>query len=136
MTTGQAIALACILVAVDLVVVGAIVATAVGMLRDFARAFPSKPVAPDAVRKHWQGVSIGMMNLGWSFALAADAEHLHLEPGWILRKAGVPTASVPWGAMKRTTKPGWRWWLGVKAGPHELKVPRWCEPMLEAGEKA
>lgn len=136
MTTGQAIALVCMFLAVDLVVVGAVVAWAATTVREFAAAFPARAAGAGAVSRRWQGISIGMMNFGWSFTLTADEECLHFEPVWVLRRAGVARASVPWGAMTRTTKPGWRWWVGVRAGSFELKLPRWCEPMLEAGEGA
>jgi hypothetical protein len=130
MSTGQAIAIVGIFLMVDLVVVGSVIAMVVVSLKEFANAFPATPPKPGAVLRKRQSVSIGILNLGWSVALTADDEGLHFGPPWLLRKMGVPSATVPWDAMRRTTKPGYRWYCGVKAGAFSLKLPRWCEPFV------
>lgn len=91
-----------IFVVMDLIIIGTVFNLAAGSARAIGEKFPAKPVRPDAVRREFQSVSVGMGNWGGSYHLSVDEQHLHMEPAWLMRKLGVRMASVPWADVRRT----------------------------------
>lgn len=126
MPTAAIIALVAILLAMDVFVIGALLAnlraSAWGPLE---HAYPPKPLSPDAVRKSFQSISIGLFNLGWSVHLAADAEHLHFQPAAFLRWFRLGPFSVPWNDIRPVTAPR-RGALSIRIKNTTIHGPAWA----------
>lgn len=134
MSTSGVIVLVVCLVSVDLMVVGALLNLCATQLRQLAAAFPATTPLPDAVRRNFQSFSLGLMNLGFSIHVAADAQFLHLTPVKFLRALGAPAMSIPWDAIKLepTTRPG-RATRKAMVQSTRIAGPAWC--MELAGER-
>lgn len=63
-------------------------------------------VRDDAVRRNFQTIRIGAFNFGGSVHLAADEDHLHILPTWLLRVCGCKPASLPWADLVVTRDRG------------------------------
>lgn len=116
-----------IFVVMDLIIIGAVFSVAAGSARTIAEKFPAKAVRPDAVRREFQSVAIGMGNWGGSYHLAVDEQHLHMEPAWLMRKLRVRTASVPWDQVKRARGTLPRRGRGIATiGGETVRLPVWA----------
>lgn len=98
----------------------------------FAGRHPPAETAPDAVRKSFQSIRVGLMNLGASVHLAVDEKHLHIVPARYLRLFGAQPASVPWERME-VEKSGRRW-VTVRIGADRLMGPAWALSLADPGE--
>jgi hypothetical protein len=108
----------------ELTIVLIIVRSTLVGVSDVLVRFPKQEPLPAAERRRFQGLSFGLVNLGWCFHLAADVEWLHIEPAWLARRLGVRAASVPWSELGPIG--GRLWWRsGVIAGD-SFKFPIWC----------
>lgn len=116
-----------IFVVMDLVIIGAVFSVAAGSARTLAEKFPAKAVRPDAVRREFQSVSVGMGNWGNGYHLIVDEQHLHLEPAWLMRKLRVRMASVPWAEVRRARAPLPRRGRGIATiGGETVRLPVWA----------
>ncbi len=95
---------------------------------------PHPPVEPevDAVRRDFQSFSLGLVNMGWSVHVAADAHHLHLTPIKPMRLLGARSASIPWSAMRPVG--GSRSTVVTLDGRQRLIGPRWCMELITTSE--
>ncbi len=87
------------------------------------------PVRDDAVRKNFQTIAIGVFNFGGCVHIAADEDHLHILPTWVLRVVGCSAASIPWSDLAVTRARGRLWRATCRAG--QLHAPRWCLQLAE-----
>lgn len=117
--------LVCSLVMVDLIVVAALLRSLSYTWNRMARDHPPVEPAPDAVRKNFQSVKLGIYNLGLCVHVAVDDAYLHLLPARALRWGGSRAASVPWEAI---TPVGDRAFnaFAVKIAGQSLTGPRWA----------
>lgn len=117
---------------IDFVVVGAVLHFAVqSVLEPLSRAFPARPKETDAVRRQFQSMSMDAMNFGMCVHMTADAEHLHLEPAWLLRASGAKPSSVPWGAIAVVKKGRLGWKVKIEGGGKgEYGVPGWVGELV------
>ncbi|MEN0021566.1 MAG: hypothetical protein AAF747_11880 [Planctomycetota bacterium] len=125
MTPLQITGLVCVFLAVDAVVVFAVVKY--GVREPFAKLaakYPPTEPAHDAESRRRQGISYGLANLGWSFTISVDAEFVHLEPNKLARLFGGRAVSLPRGALQRRSG-------GVMLTPYridigeEIYLPKW-----------
>lgn len=102
----QTIALIVIPIAlVDTIVIGAVFNYAInGGWKAIERQFPGRPAAPDAIRRNFGSMRIGIANFGNCVHFEADAAYLHLRPTWFLRRLGCGAASIPWDAITSVKK--------------------------------
>ncbi|MGD9691122.1 MAG: hypothetical protein AB7K52_11440 [Phycisphaerales bacterium] len=131
MTTGSVVALVLMFLAVDALVIGAVITMVAQTLGEFAATFPARPKAPDAVRREFQGIGLDLLNLGGSVHISVDEHYLHIDPVWIMRAFRMPPASIPWESIQ-LVKRGRRWWPAkAKVGKFELRAPDWCLALAE-----
>lgn len=97
------------------IVVRAIVSSNYGPLAD---DFPADEIPQDAIFRRCQSFAFGLLNLGFSLAVAVDDHAVHLKPEPWARWMGIRPVSIPRGAMSAIGKPRGRWMM------HELKVER------------
>ena len=95
-----------------------------GMWNPALRNHPPLEPADGAVCRTFQSFSLGLVNMGWSVHVAADAHHLHLTPVKFMRMIGARAASIPWSAMRPVG--GNRSTVVMLDGRHRLTGPRWC----------
>ena len=89
----------------DAVVVSFIVGTLVrGAWTSIANRFPEQSIGDGALRKRFQSIAIGSLNLGFSVHMAADDDYLHWIPTRLLRIFGCGTLSIPWSAIFLASK--------------------------------
>ena len=84
------------------------------MWKPLADAFPARPPAPDAVRREFQSLKMGIFNLGYCAHLTADAEHLHVEPAAFLRWFRMTSMSIPWDEVRVKKRSGNGKWITVR----------------------
>ncbi|MFM9994311.1 MAG: hypothetical protein ACKVU4_00770 [Phycisphaerales bacterium] len=89
-----------------------------------ADSFPAAPIAPDAVRRHFQSFGFNMVNLGLCVHVAADESHLHLLPAAFPRWCGCAPMSIPWDAI--TIRSRGRRVHKASVGSVTVKGPAWC----------
>ena len=92
-------------------------------------AHPGVEVGPGAVRKSFQSLKIGMMNLGLSVHVAADDTHLHMLPSLLLRVCSAKPISVPWSAIE--IKKRGRWSTHTKIAGANVWGPNWCFDLVD-----
>jgi len=133
MTTAQVLLIVGVFVIVDLVVVFAafrlcaIIWNALGKGCDFVQP------GPDAVRKDFQSMKIGMFNYGGCLHIAVDEDYLHLYPAWIVRTNGGRSFSVPWERVQAdASHPKRRVWRGRINGQKVL-APAWAMKIAAVG---
>lgn len=118
--------------AMDAIVVWAILRACGESLKQLARGHPPVEPEPGAVRKEFQSFKLGMLNLGYSIHVAVDASYLHLFPSLTARWIGMPPMSIPWEeiTLKRSSRI-----MGthVVIGKQHLHGPNWCLSMAGAG---
>lgn len=88
-------------------------------------AYPPRPPTEDAIKRRYQSFGMGIVNMGGSIHVAADADYLHMTPLWLWRILGARSASIPWSAM-RPVGPIGRYGRTVMVGTHRLVGPNWC----------
>lgn len=91
-----------------------------------ARQHPAVPVSPDAVRRDFQSISLGMGNFGTCVHLAVDDSGLHLMPAMILRWCGAGDATVPWTHIDILPHKRSRRWIPCRICGRRARIPAWC----------
>ncbi len=86
-------------VALDVVVVGAVISAVARQVADALEPYPLMPASEPSVKRTFQGLSFGLMNLGGSFELEVDEVFLHVRPLKLGRILRIPAASIPWPAL-------------------------------------
>lgn len=99
-----------------------------------ADRFPHRNPAPDAVRRDFQSLSVGLFNLGWMIHITVDDECLHLEPCAICRWIGLKSMSVPWDEVRPVRRSVTGWWATVRIGNTTMRGPAWCFSLAGAPE--
>lgn len=95
--------------------------------RPLAKQFNAMPFLKPNYGKNFQSFHFGNYSLGWSVHVVIDDDHLHLLPSLILRFFQCRTISVPWQAMKLTTKqPLMKRFRTVQIGGTKVLGPAWC----------
>jgi len=117
--------LVCSIVAVDLLVVWALLRGLAFTWNGVARAHPPVDPAPDAVRKDFQSFKLGIYNLGLAVHVAVDDRYLHLLPSRALRWGGAGACSVPWEAVTPLGPRAFKA-FAVKVAGQTLTGPRWA----------
>lgn len=130
------VAIVIMLMAMDGVIVWAVLRAAAQGTRKLAAGHAPVEPAPDAVRREFQSFKIGMISLGCSIHVAVDAAYLHLYPSMLARWIGMPPMSIPWEDItlkKESRLSGVR----VRIGGVDISGPRWClqlaSPATDAG---
>lgn len=90
------VALILVVVAIDVMVVGALASQLKSQWGPIVREFPGVPASPRAVSRNFQSLRVGMFNLGQGFHIAVDDERVHLSPALLSRLFGLKAVSVPW----------------------------------------
>lgn len=125
MHPGVVVAIVLMFLALDVLIVWAIMRTAAATFADIAKDNPAVEPEPGAIRKDFQSFKIGLINLGYSIHVAVDASHLHLLPSLTARWIGMKPLSIPWERIKvqRIAK---LTGAKVKIGRHIICGPKWC----------
>ncbi len=130
---GWAVILVILLVVmVDFVVIGAILAGCRAQWNPLRERHPPVDPAPDAVTKRFQSFKVGIINLGWSLHVSVDTSHLHLRPTRLARLIGVCATSVPWDDIHIERAKG-RWWK-AKVANLTMYGPAWCFELAQVDE--
>lgn len=98
-----------------LIVVRAIVSSNYGPLTE---DFPAEEIPPEAHYKRRQSLAFGLLNLGFSVAVAVDDHAVHLKPEPWARWMGIRPVSIPRGSMSAIGKPRSRWIM------HDFRIER------------
>ncbi len=125
MTPGVIAILVCSIVALDLIIVAAIVRGLAFTWNRMARTHTPVEPAHDAVRRDFQSFKLGIYNLGLAVHVAVDDRHLHLLPARILRWGGAVACSVPWEAVTPLGDRAFRA-FAVRIAGQTLTGPRWA----------
>lgn len=132
MTPLAVIAIVVVLLSTDFIVIGALFANLrSSMWKPLSDAFPARPPAPDAVRKEFQSLKMGILNLGGCAHLSVDDEYLHIEPAAFLRWFRMVSMSIPWEAVrvKKRSKSGKS--VTVRIRNVEVMGPGWAFGLAE-----
>lgn len=97
------------------------------------RNFPPRDPAHDAVRRDFQTFKAGLLNLGWSVHVVADAEYLHLRPALLPRLLRIRPASIPWLAVTVDPADQRTYLRHATIAGVDLHIPRWCAELAAAG---
>jgi hypothetical protein len=92
------------------------------MWRPMLAPFPPREPALDAVRRRFQSMGLGIVNMGLSIHIAVDQDYLHMTPLRIWRLLGATPASIPWSAMEPVGRSG----RVVRINGRRLDGPKWC----------
>lgn len=135
MTTWQIIGLVGLLIAIDLVVVGAVIAAVSQPLKALAQRYPACAPAPGAVWKEFQSARVGSGNWGGCVHVGVDAAYLHLRPSWFARRFGMQAVSLPWDDVKLDAgqerfKDRQRRLVRARIGDVDFAAPAWAMSML------
>jgi hypothetical protein len=132
MTGWNVVLLVSVLVAADLVVLGAVLTLAGQTWKRFVAKYPGQAELPGAERRRRQSISHGICNWGWCFTITRDVGHVHLEPGSFAgrflgrQRASIPLEQLVAGMPAQIGPeriPGS--YVAVKLGMDTLKLPRW-----------
>jgi hypothetical protein len=93
--------------------------------------FPRREPGDDAVRRPYQSLRVGILNLAFSFHVSVDQRHLHLEPAAYLRFAKARTASIPWEAINVEKRSRGGRWITAKVDKWTIMGPAWCLELAE-----
>ena len=96
MPPAAAIAIVCVFVTMDAIIVWAIMRTISQTMKRLGEGNPPVDPEPGAVRREFQSFKLGILNLGYSIHVAVDASHLHLYPSLTARWIGIKPMSIPW----------------------------------------
>lgn len=131
-----AAAIVFLFVAMDAMLVGTLIKWARDAMRELARGHPPVEPAPEAVRRSFQTFRVGIVNLGLSVHVAADASHLHLYPSRMARWVGMVPMSIPWEEIRVKASSGLTGtWAMI--GKQHVQGPRWCMALARPeGERA
>lgn len=130
--TGWQVALLVVgIVIVDTVVISALIRSLIGgTWNKMAEKHPFTEPPPEAIRKNFQSLKVGLLNMGWSVHLAVDADHLHLMPAKFFRVMRARPISLPWDALVLKSKR--KRYSDIKVGMTIITVPTWCVEMLDS----
>jgi hypothetical protein len=92
----------------------------------WARRFPPRDPAPDAVQRRFQSFRFGLMNFGFCINVSVDEGYLHLRPILPLRWFGAGPISVPWSSVQPVRRTRIGNCLTVKIGKKTVVGPSWC----------
>jgi len=130
LNTNSGLAVTALIVLCTIGSLGIAVAVMCGMWNPSLKSYPPVEPAPDAVRKNYQSLSLGLINMGLSIHIAVDDQYLHLTPVKLLRACHAASASIPWDALEPM---GGRKSTVVKLnGIHTITGPRWCMELVAA----
>jgi hypothetical protein len=107
----------------------ATVVLARGVFRPFAERFPEKDARDGIEWRNHQSINVHLAplvwaNASWGFSLGLDDEHVHFNPGKVLRAFGALPFSVPREAIEVEKRHGN--WATVRIGETRLEGPAWC----------
>lgn len=125
MSAWQIVILVAVIVAMDLIVVGAVLSALGGSLRKLAAEYPPAPPLPGAVRREFQSMRIDMLNLGYCVHIAVDERALHVFPTAIMRLLRLPGASIPWEAFSSAVRKNTRY-AQARLGRSDVLLPLWA----------
>lgn len=104
MTTNQVLIVVGVLALSEFVIVPTIIRAVIeSNWTPISDAFPlaaAPAPRPDAVRREFCSLKIGMLSLGWSVHLTVDEAYLRFEPAMIGRVLGMKPAAAPWSEVK------------------------------------
>jgi len=103
-------------------VVRAIVSSNYGPLAD---DFPSDEIPPDAIYRRRQSFAFGLLNLGFSLAVALDERTVYLKPEPWARWMGIRPVSIPRETIRAIGKPR------SKLMMHEFRIERPSGSVIE-----
>jgi hypothetical protein len=104
--------------------------------RPLAKQFNAMPFLEQHYRKNFQSFHFGNYSLGRSVHVVIDDDHLHLLPALILRCFQCRAISIPWQAMKLTTKqPLMKSFRTVQIGGIKVLGPAWCFELVSPSYK-
>ncbi|HYD00223.1 MAG TPA: hypothetical protein VEB22_03275 [Phycisphaerales bacterium] len=121
------------MLAVELVVMGAIISFCTQVVRPLAAAYPAVEPAADAVRRRFQSFSFDFVSFGRCVHVAVDARYLHLRPASLARWLGMRDMSVPWGAI--AVKKMRRRSAVASLGKTTVRGPAWCLSLAAPAQK-
>ncbi len=132
MTTFAVILLIVVMLATDAVVVWALFSNLrSSMWKPLSDAYPSRPLARDAVRREFQSLKMGLFNLGWCAHLTVDSEHLHIEPTAILRFFRMTGMSIPWQEVRVVKRSRITTRITVRIRKVKIQGPGWAFGLAE-----
>lgn len=123
-------------VLIDAFVIGAIFYGLIGgQFRDLARRYPARTPREGSVRRDFQSIRLGMINLGGCVHLEVDEDALHVHPTAFLRWLRAPGFSVPWDQVRSLKDRGAQILVRLGSGPGavEMSGPRWCLELAGGG---
>ena len=88
--------------ALDAIIIGSVFYVLGQSLRELSAAFPAHAELPGTPRKHFQSMSLGMLNMGGCVHVAIDGNHLHLYPSLFARWIGMKQVSIPHASLQFT----------------------------------
>lgn len=131
--SGTAIALiVAVFLAMDAIILVLIVRSVSHTFDAFDRYPPLEP-GPEAIRRNFQSISVGLVNLGFCAHLAVDATHLHFVPAALGRLFRARAFSVPLEEV-RIEKPGGRFGGVATIARETVRLPRWCMEEIAAAQ--
>lgn len=112
MTTSQVLVVVAVLALSEFVIVPTMIRAMIeSNWTPISNAFPlagAPAPRPDAVRREFCSLKIGMLSLGWSVHLTVDEASVRFEPALIGRVLGMKPAAVPWSEVKHLGERGRR----------------------------
>ena len=120
----QTAMLVAMVLAMDVVIVGAVISVAGAAIRDLAARFPPREPLGAGVRRNYQSFAFGLSNFGGCIHVAVDEDHLHLIPARFARWFGARAMSIPWGAIEPGKRRGRT--MHAKITGTDVKGPAWC----------
>lgn len=124
---------------IDAFVIGAIFYGLIGgQFRDLAQRYPARTPREGSVRRNFQSIRLGMINLGGCVHLEVDEDALHVHPTAFLRWLKAPGFSVPWEDVRYLKERGSLIWVRLGAGASSLDMvgPRWCLELAQGSPAA
>jgi len=92
-----------------------------------AMQFAAMPLGEPNFRRNFQSFQFGPYSLGWSVHVVLDDDFLHLLPSAILRLFQCHPISIPWDAIKLTSKqPMMKGFRTVQIGGTTVLGPAGC----------
>lgn len=131
--SGTAIALIIgVFLAMDAIIL-VLVCRSVAHTFDAFDRYPPLPSGPGAIRRNFQSISVGLVNLGFCAHLAVDATHLHFVPAAMGRFFRARAFSVPLEEVQ-IAKPGGRLGGVATIARESVRLPRWCMEEIAAAQ--
>jgi hypothetical protein len=108
----------------DVIIITLVMRALASAVKPLGEEFPAVEPAPAAVRRRFQSLKIGLINLGWSVHIAIDRGYLHLRPARLVRIMGFPALSIPWSAI--TVVERGHGYSMIRVGTTEIVGPTWA----------